>query len=65
MCELRPPFLANNYLELAMKIKEAKISKIHFMYSNDLFKTIQQMLQPDPKRRPSVEDLMAISHVNI
>ncbi len=65
MCELKPPFMASNYLDLAMKIKEANVWRIPFKYSDDMNKAVQWMLNADPKRRPTVDELMEISHLNI
>lgn len=55
---LKPPFQAENYLALAVKIKEGKIGKIPNHYSEDLQSVIEQMLKVDPSKRPSIEDLI-------
>lgn len=55
---LKPPFQAENYLALAVKIKEGKIGKIPSHYSKDLQTVIEKMLKVDPSERPSIEDLI-------
>lgn len=41
-----------------MKIKSGKIDRIPSAYSDELFRTIQSMMNLDKHKRPSVEDLM-------
>ena len=55
---LRPPFHAENFLSLAVKINQGKISRIPSRYSDDLWEVISKMLDIDPTKRPSVEDLI-------
>lgn len=61
---LRPPFQADNYLSLAMKIKEGTISSIPENYSKDLQNVIECMLQLDQEKRPSVNDLLNLPQVS-
>jgi len=61
---LHPPFQADNYLSLAMKIKEGKFAKIPEHYSEDLEKVIESMLQIDQSKRPSVLDLKKLPKIN-
>ena len=58
---LKPPFQAENYLSLAVKIKEGKFSKIPSHYSPELQNLIWSMLQTDIDERPSVIDLLKSS----
>jgi len=63
---LKPPFQAENYLALAMKIKKGEIGKIPSHYSEDLQTVIGQMLKVDPSGRPSIEDLInKNSNINV
>lgn len=55
---LRPPFHAENFLSLAIKINEGKVNRIPDIYSEDLQMVINEMLDKDPSKRPSVEDLI-------
>ena len=58
-CALKPPFQAENYLTLAMKIKDGKITRIPKQYSDDLQNIIRSMLNIDPDKRPSVQELIS------
>ena len=61
MACLEPPFVAQNHLSLAMKIKNAKIPKITgHKYSSELTRVVNYTLQKNPKDRPSVEELLNI-----
>ena len=55
---LRAPFEATTHYQLAMKIKSGKLDRIPSLYSDDLMTVIQSMIQQDPDRRPSVDDLL-------
>jgi len=44
MCALRPPFLANNQRELALKIRVGQFSRIPMRYSTELSKIVDKML---------------------
>jgi NIMA (never in mitosis gene a)-related kinase len=55
---LRPPFQAENFLTLAMKINKGTVCRIPKVYSEDLQSVINEMLDKDPGKRPSVEDLI-------
>jgi serine/threonine protein kinase len=58
-CALKPPFQAENYLSLAMKIKDGKINRIPKQYSDDLQNIIKSMLSIDQDQRPSIQELVA------
>jgi serine/threonine protein kinase len=58
MVSLRPPFQASNYFALAKNIMEKEIDRIPEKYSEILQTLIVQMLQKDPNKRPSVDDIM-------
>jgi len=40
-----------------MKIKSGKLDRIPAMYTDDLWRVITSMIQQDPDRRPSVDEL--------
>ena len=65
MACLQPPFVAQNHLSLAMKIKNAKIPKVTGHFSSELSRVIQYTLQKNPKDRPSVEELLNIPQISI
>uniref|UniRef100_A0A7S4J805 non-specific serine/threonine protein kinase n=1 Tax=Guillardia theta TaxID=55529 RepID=A0A7S4J805_GUITH len=56
---LRPPFDAQNQMELAHFIREGKFSRIPDLYSPDLHRVICWMLQQAPKSRPSADELLS------
>lgn len=58
-CALKPPFQAENYLSLAMKIKDGKINRIPKQYSDELQNIIKSMLSVNPEDRPSVQELIS------
>lgn len=58
MVSLKPPFDARNHLALAEKILAGDIDRVPDRYSEDLQNIICQMLDKDPTKRPSVEELI-------
>ena len=57
LCTLNPPFRGTNYKELSNNIKSGFYIPISKTYSNDLKKVINLMLQTNPKKRISANDL--------
>lgn len=57
MLSLIPPFQAKDMHQLYQKVQAGKISRIPQHYSNDIWSVVQAMLQQDPKKRPSCEQL--------
>jgi len=55
---LRPPFEATNHLSLAMKIRAGRFDRLPLRYSEELQKLIEIMLNANPERRPSAENLL-------
>jgi hypothetical protein len=43
---------------LAVKIKSGKLDRIPQQYSDDLMTVISAMIQQDPDRRPSVDQIL-------
>jgi len=60
---LKPPFEATNHLSLAIKIKAGKFERLPIRYSEELQTLIQAMLNINPDKRPSVDDLLKIPQV--
>lgn len=58
MAALKPPFDANNQIELAGCIREGKFARIPDDYSSDLHRVICWMLQLSQDNRPSVEEML-------
>jgi serine/threonine protein kinase len=56
---LQPPFLANDMNALAQKIKTTTAPRISKHYSEDLANLVASMLRPDPKQRPTVDQLLS------
>ena len=65
LVSLIPPFTAGNHLALAQKILAGKIERIPERYSEDLQEVIQQMLNVDSTRRPSVEELIKLPKIKL
>ena len=55
-----PPFEATNHLSLAVKINAGKFARIPAQYSDNLYRAVRWMIQVDPSKRPTVEDLERI-----
>ena len=55
---LRAPFEATTHYQLAVKIKSGKLDRIPQQYSDDLMTVISAMIQQDPDRRPSVDQIL-------
>ena len=65
LASLRPPFEATNHLSLALKIKAGKIERIPLKYSDELNKVIMWMMNVNQNNRPSVDDIVNLTQVNI
>mmetsp|Transcript_1219 Transcript_1219/g.1855 ORF Transcript_1219/g.1855 Transcript_1219/m.1855 type:complete len:776 (+) Transcript_1219:712-3039(+) len=63
LCTLRHAFEANSMKGLIGKILRGKYPSISTRYSSDLRRIIDAMLQKDPRKRPSVEELLSNSYV--
>lgn len=59
MCALTPPFTANSLQLLALKIVKGSRSQLTANYSKELKYLVDEMLQVDPNRRPSVGDILS------
>ena len=62
---LKPPFEAKTQVSLALKIKDGKYNRLPKIYSEELWRVIKLMLNPDKKKRPAVEDLLNIPQVSL
>lgn len=58
MCALCPPFNAGSLHQLAQRIIKGQFDKIPRQYSNGLGSLISSMLQKDPTRRPTINQLL-------
>jgi serine/threonine protein kinase len=65
MANLSPPFMASNHLALALKIRDGQYQRIPSQYSEELMRVISWMISPDPKDRPSVEDLLNLPNISV
>ena len=63
MCMLRHAFDANNLLGLVWKIVQQKQPDIPKMYSKDLRSLIDSMLDKDPTRRPTIQQILDLDVV--
>ena len=62
---MKPPFQATNHLALAGKIINSEVERIPTGYSEDLDNVVKWMLNKDPTKRPSVEELMKIQKIQL
>jgi NIMA (never in mitosis gene a)-related kinase len=58
LCTFRPPFKGNNMDELFKNVCRGKINKIPGLYSDDVWKMIEMLLQVNSKNRPSCEEFL-------
>lgn len=59
LCTLKHPFSADNLLGLVFKIVQEKHEPIsNGKYSNELLELIDELLQKDPEKRPSVRQIL-------
>lgn len=59
MAALKVPFEASSIAELCRKVTNGTFGKISSRYSEDLYEVISLMLTKDPRKRPSVDQLLA------
>lgn len=64
LAALSPPFKAQSQLQLALRIKEGRVSPLPTRFSDDLGRVVRALLQVDPTRRPDVEDLLRVPRVD-
>lgn len=60
MAALAPPFEAANQLALAVKIKAGRVARLPEGYSDELNSAVRSMLQLEPPKRPSIEELFKL-----
>jgi serine/threonine protein kinase len=58
MIALAPPFLGDDLEAIYAQITEENAPPLPLFYSKELHKLIERMLEKDPKRRPSAEQLL-------
>ncbi|XP_068041858.1 serine/threonine-protein kinase Nek2 isoform X1 [Anomalospiza imberbis] len=58
LCALSPPFTAFNQKELSEKIREGRVRRIPYRYSDELNDLLKEMLNVKDYCRPSVEDIL-------
>lgn len=61
MITLRPPFRAENMEGLYHRVCKGQYNRISEKYSNDLAYIIKQLIQVDPNKRPSCEEILKMS----
>lgn len=59
LCALTHPFTASSLQFLALKIVKGSYSSLQGNYSKDVKNLISDMLQLDPNKRPSVNDILS------
>lgn len=60
MCMLRPPFSASDMDELFEKVQKCKILPFDGFYSNELKIVVLKLLNKNPQKRPSCEDILKL-----
>ena len=63
LCTLQHAFQAGNIKALMMNICRGKISPINRMYSDDLKALVRSMLTTDPKKRPSINQILSLHFI--
>ena len=58
---LQPPFQGHDLKSLGQNVKVASVPRISSQYTKDLQNVIDMCLKKDPRKRPSIGDLMKIS----
>ena len=64
LCTFNPPFQAKNYIQLALKIKNGKVERINYFYSDELMRVINWMLTINYNDRPSSDDLLNVPQIS-
>ena len=62
---LHPPFEATTHINLAKKIKSGKFENIPNMYSNNLCKVINMMMNIDQNLRPNIKEIISIPEISL
>lgn len=65
MATLRPPFTAQNHMQLAMKIRAGKIEPLPSGYSPELQRVIEWCLMQDHTKRPLTGDLLGVPRLSV
>lgn len=66
LCMLRPPFIANNTLALALRIRKCIKPDLDTQhYSSDLTNVINSMMEVNPDKRPDIGQLMKLPQVSV
>lgn len=63
LCTFRHPFEANNQGALILKIVRGKFEPISNTYSSDLKEMTELLLKKDPKKRPSLNEILKMESV--
>ena len=61
----KPPFRADNYMDLTSKIHSGQTKRISMRYSEDLERMIKQMIRVRPGDRPTVDSLLTHPYVDV
>lgn len=65
MADLSPPFRGYSSENLSLKIRTTNPKRLHPSYSNELNYIICRMLEKDPKKRPSVVEVLDFPRVKL
>lgn len=63
LCALVPPFVANGFTLLAMKIIKGQYTPIPSHYSKDLQNLVSMLLQTHPVQRPTVSEILNLPFI--
>jgi NIMA (never in mitosis gene a)-related kinase len=63
ICALQPPFMANGFTLLAVKIMKGQFAPIPKHYSKDLQNLISMLLRIDPLQRPSIAEILNLPFI--
>ena len=65
LAALHPPFLGQNKIILAEKIKSGKFEKIPGVYSENLNKVIKWLINVNQNKRPDIKEIMEFPEIKI
>ncbi len=63
LCALKPPFTANGFAALAMKIIKGQFTPIPPHYSKEIHNLVNLVLRVNPSKRPSAAEILNLNFI--